>query len=624
MVPDVGHVFYKNANTITLSLAQHFCLFLAKTAQIFLDCSPSIPLMPFLKISKYYFWFFTPILIASLELNAINQGVNYECSRNSFLYLWEPQSNAGTVMSGASVEQSALLQRFRAERANHLVAIEPSKVETPFDKAAVFGQAKVTKHKGQSFGLAIFAGAFIALAFIFYLTVTTGSEPGAWGLVRFSGGIAFSMGLILVVVLGGELFTSTVLSAIAWAQKRVTTGQLLGCWTRVYFGNLVGALLILTLVMASQLYGLDGNAWGLNALHVAQHKIHHSWGQAFALGTLCNLLVCLGVWMTFSCKDALAKALLLILPVAMFVSSGFEHSIANMFMVPLGIAVQNFAGAEFFTALNIAPQKFADLTIYNFVLHNLIPVTLGNILGGAVFVGLGYFWIDSTNNQAPSAHPSLHVSPQSMHAVESHLITAKTQSNAKIQYQPSQEDLVMKNKIQKLIVSELMDTKPLAFSIDTNIYQALIKLAEANLRSAPVVDKDKTLLGFVSEQDLMRSLWSEEFASQLPITMKEIMQTKMLTVTPTEKVVQLLEFMVVDKDKLFPVTGSGMYISGGYQSYEERLKEAAANAPSAYPVVENGRLCGVIRRDALMQMFAKLYSPKHDGITHPADHKAVA
>ena len=101
------------------------------------------------------------------------------------------------------------------------------------------------------------------------------------------------------------------------------------------------------------------------------------------------------------------------------------------------------------------------------------------------------------------------------------------------------------------------------------------------------------------------------------------MQTKMLTVAPTEKIVQLLEFMVVDKNKLFPVTDSGMYISGGYQSYEERLRDASATVPSTYPVVENGRLCGVIRRETFMQMFAKLYSPEHDGITHPVEQQSV-
>lgn len=521
---------------------------------------------------------------------------------------------------------------------NHLTVVETPLPMSSFDKAANYGATKVTKNVAQSFGLSVFAGAFIALAFVFYLTVTTGSAQHSWGLVRFSGGVAFSLGLILVVVLGGELFTSTVLSAIAWAQNKVTTKQLLSCWIRVYLGNLCGAMLILLLVMLSKMYGLDGNEWGLNALHLAQHKIHHDWSQAFALGTLCNLLVCLGVWMTFSCKEVLAKSLLLILPVAMFVSSGFEHSIANLFMVPLGIAIQHFAGSEYFVALGVVPQVFADLTISNFVVHNLIPVTLGNILGGAVFVGLGYYWIDNKGTYANQTATSLHVSPFS----DAHIHTSvhvhtpsvqqgppdfdplqQTYSALHTQHPHSKEYIAMKNKIQKLIVSELMDTTPATLSIDMSIYDALTLLARNNVPSAPVIDSDNQLLGFVSEQDLMRLLWSEEFSAKLPISVKDIMQTNILTVSPNDNLAQLLEFMVVDKNKLFPVSDNGMYISGGYQSYEARLRGASAAVPSVYPVVEQGRLCGVIRREALLKMFSNYYSPKQDGSCSPTEQSVA-
>ncbi len=266
--------------------------------------------------------------------------------------------------------------------------------------AADYGVDKVIKHPWQSFVLAIFAGAFIALAFVFYITVTTGSSETSWGIARLVGGIAFSLGLILVVVLGGELFTSTVLSAVAWARGRVSTRALLLCWGRVYLGNFVGAMVILSLVMMAGLHQLDGGHWGLNALRIAQHKLHHTWLQAFALGVLCNLLVCLGVWMTFACRDALAKSMILVLPVAMFVSSGFEHSIANLFMVPLGISVHglhSLGWIETSSAITIENMaSFADLTWFNFIFHNLIPVTLGNIVGGGIFVGLGFVCVDMT------------------------------------------------------------------------------------------------------------------------------------------------------------------------------------------------------------------------------------
>ncbi|MCG6527968.1 formate/nitrite transporter family protein, partial [Vibrio parahaemolyticus] len=146
---------------------------------------------------------------------------------------------------------------------------------------------------------------------------------------------AFSMGLILIVICGGELFTSSVLSSISWANKQISFGKMLSIWGKVYVGNFIGAMFLLALVSAAGLYQLDHGQWGLNALNIAQHKLHHTMLQAFALGVLCNLLVCLAIWLTFSSANAMTKAAMTIMPVAMFVSSGFEHCVANMFMVPL-------------------------------------------------------------------------------------------------------------------------------------------------------------------------------------------------------------------------------------------------------------------------------------------------
>jgi len=261
-------------------------------------------------------------------------------------------------------------------------------------KAEEFGYEKVQSSFAKSFSLAIYAGMFISIAFVFYLSVTTGSGGAPWGIIRLVGGIAFSLGLILVIVCGGELFTSTVLSTVGWAQGRFNTTQLLKCWGRVYLGNLVGAMILLALVMAAKLYQLDGGEWGIHAMTIAQGKLKYDWSQAFALGILCNFLVCLATWMTFTSKDTLAKSLLVVLPVAMFVSSGFEHSIANMFMVPLGLAIKAVSDPAFYVAHGHLVSDFDHLTFYNFIVHNLIPVTLGNIFGGGVLVGLGYWSID--------------------------------------------------------------------------------------------------------------------------------------------------------------------------------------------------------------------------------------
>ena len=267
--------------------------------------------------------------------------------------------------------------------------------KTLLEEATEYGIAKVNKNSRESFLLAIYAGLFIAIAFAFYVSITTGNQSGSWGINRVVGALGFSLGLILVIVAGGELFTSTVLTIVARAKGLFSTKTMLACWCRVYLGNFVGSLLMVALVIMARMHTLNGGEWGINVLLIAQHKIHHSWTQALALGILCNLLVCLAVWMTFSTKDVLTKVILVILPVAMFVSSGFEHSVANMFMVPLGIIITSVVPPEFYTNHDMTASAFTDLTWYNFIVKNLIPVTIGNIIGGALFVGLGYTMVPS-------------------------------------------------------------------------------------------------------------------------------------------------------------------------------------------------------------------------------------
>ncbi|GLS89980.1 formate transporter FocA [Psychromonas marina] len=457
-----------------------------------------------------------------------------------------------------------------------------------FEIVKDYGVAKQKKAFSNSLILAIFAGAFIAIAFVFYTTVTTGAGDAPWGIMKLAGGLAFSLGLVLVVVCGGELFTSTVLSSVAWTQGLFSTKALLSCWLRVYLGNLIGAMLILGLVLLAKMQLLNGGEWGINAMQIAQHKLHHSWGQAFALGVLCNLLVCLGIWMTFSSKDILAKALLLILPVAMFVSSGFEHSVANMFMVPLGIAINAFSPESYFISHGFAANAFADLTWGHFIVNNLIPVTIGNIVGGASLIALAY-----------ANKPK-----QTINTMEANHNASPVQT-----HKNSQGNTPMKNKLNQLTVSDVMQKNTLQFSADRCIYQALATLSEHPLSAAPIVDDKDQLIGFVSEQDILRLLWSEEYSADLSYQLKDVMQTEILTVDAAQPISALLEFMVVDKEKLFPVNQSGMLMSSQYQSYEQRLKSASAQQPSIYPVVHNGKICGVISRKELTKLMVKQYQP---------------
>ncbi len=254
------------------------------------------------------------------------------------------------------------------------------------------GVYKASKHPLTTFFLAITAGVFISIAFTFYITATTGSSALPYGLSKLAGGFCFSLGLILVVVCGADLFTSTVLIVVAKASKRISWGQLARHWINVYIGNLFGALFFVGLIWFSGEHMLANGDWGMNVLQTADHKMHHTFVEAVVLGILANLLVCLAVWMSYSGRSLTDKTIAMILPVTMFVSSGFEHSIANMFMIPLGIVIKNFASPEFWQMAGISADQFPSLTPGHFILHNLIPVTLGNILGGGLLVGLTY-WI---------------------------------------------------------------------------------------------------------------------------------------------------------------------------------------------------------------------------------------
>ncbi|MGQ0286434.1 formate transporter FocA [Pasteurellaceae bacterium 22721_9_1] len=251
------------------------------------------------------------------------------------------------------------------------------------------GAYKAKKHQFYSFLSAITAGALIALAFVFYTTTQTASAGAPWGLTKLVGGLVFSVGVIMVVILGCELFTSSTMTMVAKAEGKISLFQMLRNWVVVYFGNFVGALFIVMLIwFAGQTMAANGQ-WGLTILKTAQHKIHHdTWYEAFCLGILCNIMVCLAVYMTYAGKTLTDKILVQILPIGLFVSAGFEHSVANMFMIPMGMVTAHFSTPEFWQALGINPEQYADLDVYHFVVKNLIPVTLGNIVGGGVCVAL--------------------------------------------------------------------------------------------------------------------------------------------------------------------------------------------------------------------------------------------
>jgi len=260
-------------------------------------------------------------------------------------------------------------------------------------KARSIGAAKANLDFVSTLMLSILAGAFIALGACFYTTVVTGMSGGL-GVTQLLGGLAFSLGLILVVVAGAELFTGNALIVMAFVGGRVSFGKLMRNWAIVYAGNVIGSLAIAALVYYAWQWKMGGSAVGVTAYNIAGAKLGLPWMAAFCSGILCNGLVCLAVWLCYSARSTTDKILSIIFPITAFVAMGFEHSVANMFLIPYGIMLSGtseFMGADG-VAGAISNYSPAIFTVPNFIKDNLIPVTLGNIVGGAIMVGLAY-WI---------------------------------------------------------------------------------------------------------------------------------------------------------------------------------------------------------------------------------------
>jgi formate transporter len=268
-----------------------------------------------------------------------------------------------------------------------LDALPPAEVAR---KAESVGETKAGMEPLNVFLLAVLAGAFIAMGAIFATTVMAGGTHTAYGVIRLLGGLAFSLGLILVVVAGAELFTGNNLIVMAWASRRVTTSRLLGNWALVFAGNFVGAVATAGLMFAAKQYTFGHGAVGETALTIASSKTSLGFVQAIALGAFCNALVCLAVWLTYGAHTTADKILAVIPPIAAFVAAGFEHSVANMFFIPMGLLIKT--DHSWIASMHDLPD-LSRLTWGHFLLDNLLPVTIGNILGGALMVGAVYWFV---------------------------------------------------------------------------------------------------------------------------------------------------------------------------------------------------------------------------------------
>jgi formate transporter len=246
------------------------------------------------------------------------------------------------------------------------------------ERVETVGVAKARLPLITQIALGVLAGGFIGLGALYYTLVTSDSGL-SFAASRLLGGLTFSLGLILVIVAGAELFTGNNLLVLAWASQRITLTELLRNWLVIYCANLVGALGLVFLVLLSNHWQMNGSAVGIHAVRIAAAKAALPFWDAFISGVLCNILVCLGVWLALAGRGVIDKIFAIIFPISAFVAAGFEHSIANMYFIPLGVLLNDklaVTGAENLSWIALG--------------SNLLPVTLGNIVGGSVMVALVY------------------------------------------------------------------------------------------------------------------------------------------------------------------------------------------------------------------------------------------
>ncbi len=260
-------------------------------------------------------------------------------------------------------------------------ALLPSEIEA---KAERIGKTKVDMGSGKAFLLAIMAGMFIGMGGMFMLLIKSDASY-SFVTCQLLGALVFCLGLFLVLMAGAELFTGNVLLICGQLSKRYTFIQVLKNWVIVYLGNLVGSLLLVVILFFANYGGVNGGAVGDAMITVATNKVAQPFEVLFFKGIMCNFLVCLAVWISYSCRTVVDRFVGILLPISAFVACGFEHCVANMFFLPMGLLMKetgfDYTGAADVSLLNVGGA-----------LNNLVAVTIGNIIGGLVLVGIVY-WV---------------------------------------------------------------------------------------------------------------------------------------------------------------------------------------------------------------------------------------
>ena len=240
--------------------------------------------------------------------------------------------------------------------------------------------------------LGLLAGVFIAFGAMGMTVVLTDSAALPWGVARVLAGLVFSLGLILVIAGGAELFTGDALMIVARASGKISTSMLLRAWLLVYLGNILGALGAAALAYLAELHAFNGGGAGKTALAIASAKAALPVARLFFLAVLCNVFVCLAVWMSLAGRNLADKVLVIVPPVTVFVAAGLEHSIANIYILFNALAIKYWAPAAYWTSIASTPEAWPALDVAN-ALRNIVVSTLGNLVGGSLLVGLVYWFV---------------------------------------------------------------------------------------------------------------------------------------------------------------------------------------------------------------------------------------
>jgi len=394
---------------------------------------------------------------------------------------------------------------------------------TPAQMAARVEKAGIVKGNldfFSTFTLSVLAGAFISFGAILYTYVIHDSSLSV-GLTKLIGGLVFCLGLILVIVAGAELFTGNNLIVMAYVSKKIALKRVLRNWGIVFVGNFVGSLALVLLVWLSGQWAAEGHAVGVKALMIANGKVNLTFAEALSRGILCNVLVCLAVWLCFSGRSVTDKVLAIIFPITAFVALGFEHSVANMYFVPAGLVLKQDAQvlSKVTEMLGQVPD-FARLTISGFLVRNLLPVTLGNIIGGGFLVGIIYWFAylrpasaepvrrlmtKGPPTVAPNQTVSEAVETMKRHGVGSVLVGEGDDKPVGI---VSEADIVRKviatgADPEAVKVEEIMSSPLISVDVKTPVYMIYHTMTERRVRHLVITDQGQKV-GFVSVKDLLR------------------------------------------------------------------------------------------------------------------------